>query len=224
MAQRRLDVLLIINFLFPFRSRRYRRTGAMRKYVTPRAMSRGQSNGVFNTIHLREEHVTVTDEKDVHLSVAFALNNFVHQPVHWDYYKINCIVMTVYPEQTGTFPHHPGLRRPINYAWIDYDDDDRPQFVPYNWHGIKHWMADEKFSMKLYPRLLTSSGQASFKPNAIVKGGWINSTYPDTQYLGIKLSFGMIRPQGTGKEMASYKIVFKAYVSYKHPIYLNPSK
>lgn len=177
-------------------------------------------NGILHTILRREDQVTVDDQKDVHLMFYWRLRDFTSSTT-WDYYKINCVVMTFYPEQTPTYPMKTGLNRPINYVWIDYDDEDVPKEVPYNRAGLKHWMADQKFSIKIFPRVLASAGQSSYKPNEITKSDWINTYYNDTHFLGLKASFSQIQPQGMGNEKCKYKIVMKAYVSFSQPILLN---
>lgn len=177
-------------------------------------------NGIFHTVHMREDHIMVDNQKDYHTSWYWRLRDFTSSAA-WDYYKINCVVMKFIPENNPTYPMAAHIECPSNYAWIDYDDEDVPTLVPYNRPGLRHWMGDKTFSIKIYPRVLTSAGQGSYKQNEITKPGWINTFYNDTHYLGLKTSFAQLIPVGTGNVKTGYKVLIKAYVSYMQPMFAN---
>lgn len=189
----------------------------------PRRRFPNRTTGLYHVVLRDENHFKVSAGAPYKHAWQFKLKQFT-QSQAFDYYRINCIVITFTPEHGGPFTRPEDIRV-VNFGWIDYDDTSDPTATDINRQGLKKWRCDKTQSFKIYPRCLASRGvnnpSSGERPlNSIQKPGWMNVFYNEVVHLGLKTIF-TDPSSADGKTTAtslSYNVGVKCYVSFKQPI------
>lgn len=190
----------------------------------PRRRFPHRNTGLYHVVLRDENHFTVSAGSPFKHAWQFKLKQFT-QSQQYDYYKINCIVITFTPEHGGPFTRPEDIRV-VNFGWIDYDDTNDPTATDINRQGLKKWRCDRTQSFKIYPRCLASRGvntpSSGERPlNSIQKPGWMNTAFNEVVHLGLKTIF--TDPSSADKKTTasplSYNVGVKCYVSFKQPIF-----
>ncbi|XP_036972212.1 uncharacterized protein LOC119029492 [Acanthopagrus latus] len=187
-----------------------RRRTAVRRRPRRTFVHRRSHTGQFNVVLRYETAFNVTATNDYMKSWTWTLGNFTGDWAKFDYFRMNCIVVSFIPTFDACFSKE-SFSMPLNFGWIDFDDSTDPTSKDINRQNLKWWRASRRKSFKIYPRILSSQGTDTYTLNSIKRPGWMNTGAHAAPFLGLKTVF----PKSSGQ--IRYHMIVKAYVSFRQP-------